>query len=1165
MKTKQKWIHTFHALLMVMCIMISIMPVTFLADTREIPEDAIFISTPEDILELAENCKVNTWSIDKTVVLNCDIDMSKYEFNGIPTFGGVFIGKGFSIKGLNMEAEGSVVGFFRYLQKTAIVENVNFEGNILPSGSSSIVGAVAGRNAGEIRNCSFKGNVSGNEQIGGLVGINETTGLIEDCSIGGIVYGNHFVGGVAGENHGVVRNTMNYAGVNTLSVQNSVALEDITMDSLMNTENASTTTDIGGIVGTNSGVIRACQNNGTVGYKSMGYNIGGIAGRQSGYIVDCVNHADVQGRKEVGGIAGHVEPNIVLSFSEDGLEKLQNQLQVVEGSVNNLKTNIQNEGAELQQQMAEVEQELSQVQDAAETLAGILDGEDQEESIQEATKLLSSIVKHFNNLVGLLNELSTSLEDSDSETQTEINTLISQLQTSMDNISKALETLNPESLNTIMTELSTLMTKLNELLSKIQSSNSDNENAATENNTNSTDFETALNTLKQNLEDFEKLLNSGDITKALEILSSIQTNLDELTKLIEEMEKSVEGLDPDKQSELQTILTQIQTSIDNIGKAFESQDLSSLKNIVTELSTLTKTLGELLDKLEEGYLEVQDTTKEWSESLEKMQTELNGLQSDFDKLQKILDSIEVDQPDAVMNDVGNSIGDLFTVLGNMGSSVDASSKNIKNALDAVMSDLDGVMDIADNLDETIQATIEDISEFDQIGDTLGKIANSKNYGSISGDYNIGGIVGLMGEETDLSTAENAEIIGSTSLNASYQMKAVVRGCKNEGKITANKQYAGGIAGQMMLGCILESVNLGNIDALNADYVGGIVGDSDTIIRNCSTKSVIAGDTYVGGIAGEANEVTDCYAFVQIAAATEKAGAVIGHTEELPIGDGSVVSGNIFFITGDSLGGIDGISYTGATDQVDLTTFLQIPNLDESFKTVNIRFCGEGQIDVTKTIAIGESFAMDQIPTLSVEEGDEFDWILVPAVTSEVLGMGEIAEDIYISEEALTEILFDQTYEVSFDAKGSVVSVADRTENNLSPLLAVGSFAKNTKLEMKDVLESETQVNGKDAIVNYEITLSNIGVKSLHFLLPEGAEADAVKLLVKDTSGKWTEREFIVEGSYIVFTFTEGDVGFALIKNAGTAMGQIGSVAIVAAVILVVLFLGNKLRKKSKQK
>lgn len=1293
MKNKKSLIHIFVALFLVLSMVISLVPVPFFASkmNHEIPEDAIYISSPEDLLGLAESCKVNTWSVDKTVVLTKDLDLSEYEFDGIPTFGGVFIGKGFTIKGINLKEDGSIVGFFRYLQKTAVVENINFEGDILPEGSQSIVGAIAGKNAGAIYNCSFKGTVAGNEQIGGLAGMNEATGVIEDCLVAGVVYGNHFIGGAAGENHGVIRNVTNYAQINTLSVQNTVALEDITLESLLYTESASTTTDIGGITGANSGVIRSCQNNGSVGYPHMGYNIGGITGRQNGYIVDCVNNADVQGRKEIGGIAGHVEPNIAIDFSEDGLEKLQEQLQVVEGSMSNLKNSVQKESAEMQQQMNQVEQELSHVKDATDALIEAVDVEDTANSIEEAGEILKDIVAHLNNLLSLIEKLSDSMEDLDPEIKVEIEVLVEQMKVSINNINKALESLDADAINTIITELGVLMDAVNALVNKIMPE--DTEDGNTDANNPYKKFSDKIKELQQEVEKLEKMLGALDLAEATKTIESIRTRLTNLVKIVERMSSLLEGVDTNTYTELKTLITQMQTSLDNISKYLENPTAESLAKIVEELNTLTSTLSEIakklndftekmgqlanewsilltefnaeliglqtdLDKLEKimdaidlvemgnsltkitsllnelliivdeisksleldpttqaevqalvlqiqtsinkineamnrldlsslttivsdlntlmktmsalaialekAYENVEDVTSDWPDILKEMKKEIKALQSDMNELQKILDEMNTDLPDAAINNMGDSMNGLFDALGMMGNSMDASTQHISDALNEVVKQLENAMGIVDNFDETIHAAVEDISDLDTIENTLGKIANSKNYGSITGEYNIGGIVGLMGEESDFSTAEQAVVSGSNSLNVAYQMRAVIRDCQNEGLILASKQNVGGIVGQMVLGCVLESVNLGNVNAINADYVGGIAGKSDAIIRNSSSKTVLAGDSYVGGIAGEAKEISDCIAFVKIAAVRENAGAIAGDVKELPSDTSALISGNVFFIAGNEYGGIDGISYVGATDKLDLSALLETPNLDAAFKSVNIRFKMKDQADVVKTIPVGESLPLDEIPTFTVEEGEEIDWELVPTVTEKVLGMNEIADITYISEQTLSNILFDQTYQVTFDVKGSVISASDRTESNLSILLAVGSFAKNTVLELQDVLASETKVKGKKAIANYEVSLSNPGVEKLHFLLPEGVKENEVKLFIKDTSGNWTERECIVEGSYLIFDFSSEDIGFALIKDNGTMIGKIATLAGIFIGLGFVISILIKMRKKQER-
>lgn len=166
----------------------------------------------------------------------------------------------------------------------------------------------------------------------------------------------------------MIRGCANYAAINTTPQQNSIELSDITMDSLTSTESANTVTDIGGIAGISGGVLRECDNFGDVGYRHMGYNIGGIAGTQSGYIADCENHGSVQGRKEVGGIVGQMEPASLIEYTEDTLQILRGQLDDLSGLVNQASGNAKTNANQISSQIGLLQDQTQTARDAVETL-----------------------------------------------------------------------------------------------------------------------------------------------------------------------------------------------------------------------------------------------------------------------------------------------------------------------------------------------------------------------------------------------------------------------------------------------------------------------------------------------------------------------------------------------------------------------------------------------------------------------------------------------------------------------------------------------------------------------------------------------------------------------------------------------------------------------------
>ena len=93
-------------------------------------EDGVFhIQTQVDLEELAELCRLDTWSQGKTVVLDNDLalDEDAESFLPIPTFRGTFQGEGHTISGLSLDGETSNAGLFDTLQADAVVNDLTVE------------------------------------------------------------------------------------------------------------------------------------------------------------------------------------------------------------------------------------------------------------------------------------------------------------------------------------------------------------------------------------------------------------------------------------------------------------------------------------------------------------------------------------------------------------------------------------------------------------------------------------------------------------------------------------------------------------------------------------------------------------------------------------------------------------------------------------------------------------------------------------------------------------------------------------------------------------------------------------------------------------------------------------------------------------------------------
>ena len=278
-------------------------------------QEVIEINTIKDFLTFADNCFLDVWSSNKMVVLNTDIDLSDTDFKSIQVFTGTFDGRNHTISGFLYDGDGYVAGLFRYIEKDGLVKNLKLKGDVIASDEKECIGGLCGVNYGTIKNCSFQGNVSGKNTVGGLVGINEGTGVIQNSFAGGSITGYYSTGGIVGKNHGELSYCTNHACVNNDSEW--VEEDDEMGVGLFLSINISESetelfsgVDTGGIAGYSDGVITKCANYSKIGYEHTGYNIGGIAGRGSGVVSSCTNLGEVYGRKDVGGIVGQMEPYI---------------------------------------------------------------------------------------------------------------------------------------------------------------------------------------------------------------------------------------------------------------------------------------------------------------------------------------------------------------------------------------------------------------------------------------------------------------------------------------------------------------------------------------------------------------------------------------------------------------------------------------------------------------------------------------------------------------------------------------------------------------------------------------------------------------------------------------------------------------------------------------
>jgi hypothetical protein len=262
----------------------------------------------------------NEW--DKHFKLMADIDLAGItgtDFNiiGMGTdnaFTGVFDGNGKTISNFGYTSvDELIVGLFGYVNSLATIKDVGLiDPNVSAGAESWGVGSLAGwLEEGTIINCYVEGgSVSGDEDVGGLVGFNQDTitdcyaicnvscnsgggvllgsniGAVTNCYSAGSVTGNEWVGGLLGSNAfgGEITNCFSTASVSGGEL-------------------------IGGLLGSNDffGMITNCYARGDV---SGNESVGGLAGENNSMfgfettITNCYSTGRVEGTSNVGGLVG---------------------------------------------------------------------------------------------------------------------------------------------------------------------------------------------------------------------------------------------------------------------------------------------------------------------------------------------------------------------------------------------------------------------------------------------------------------------------------------------------------------------------------------------------------------------------------------------------------------------------------------------------------------------------------------------------------------------------------------------------------------------------------------------------------------------------------------------------------------------------------------------
>lgn len=1014
-------------------------------------EGAVFtIKSPEDWAEFVRLSTRDVWSQGMTVELNADLDLSDSGSTPVPIFQGTFHGNGHTISGVSYTEKGSKIGLFRTLTQSAVVEDLTVTGTLEPQGTASSVGLLAGENYGTIRRCSAQGTVSGQEDVGGLVGLNGEEGLLLTCSSNAQVTGVTNAGGIAGQNLGTMDTCSNSGSINPQANQ------DIP-------------TNVGGIAGLSRGTIRDCSNSGVVGYSHLGYNMGGIAGLQSGEILRCSNAGLIQGRKDVGGIVGQFEPSTTLTYSDSPTQALSDSLGGLLDELSNLTNTLDAMAGRGIEDAQVIHDALTAIQDKTHSTGsqGHTDFQAMSDKLYDYTTSIHDNLTH----------LSNRLEQFNQDAEKELQTVLDQSDQLLDD----LQTLFSQADAGIQDSISVMERTLSDIRAQLQIIR-----------THRQALEQELDQLNDYIAQVAALVAEGRYDEALQFPFpnlSISEHLSAISAANQEIAQLATQL-PKQWSE---IYDRLSSSMKDTGKDMDKR-LSKLYDALDTLldlwSVLSKDVQNDLDAISQGSEQIRTLLKDYTDTL--------GNQ---------------------VQDAADEIDAQLTVIQNQADQMTQWAKEDRQAIhsssQAMLDRLEEVRQAVADLGKEPELTVTDLS--DQVEEGPGLIAECTCTAQVSGDTNVGGIIGTAAPELGDDPEATFDFGDLELLSDVYAtLRCVVRDCRFDGGVTVKNECGGGVAGRCEVGAILDCAARGSVE-VTGDYCAGIAGRTRGKILRCAALVDLTGESWLGGIAGFGQDISGCRSMVQADSQGEYLGAIAGQAE----GD---LSDNFYLF--EDLAGLDSVDRAGLAQGLDFDAFSQLSGIPEDFLTFSYQFKVDGKIVAEVPFAYGADLDLTKVPQAPERDGEFGQW----------------------PQFSTTNLRRSQVIEAQFASPTS--ALADR--EGVAQLLAEGTFAPDASLTV-----AQAELPGRDAVDaqpvsawNYTVTGSQSDTVTLR-LRTDGAEHPAAALY---QDGSWVRAESSLDGSYLVLEApVQGQV--VLLDEGGLSplifvLGGAGLAALLAVLWLI---------------
>ncbi len=476
------------------------------------------------------------------------------------------------------------------------------------------------------------------------------------------------------------------------------------------------------------------------------------------------------------------------------------------------------------------------------------------------------------------------------------------------------------------------------------------------------------------------------------------------------------------------------------------------------------------------------------------------------------------------------LGGLTSSINGLSSQATMLNSAANGAAGALASDVRAINSKCNELADTMLDAVASSGASDIISDTsladidavtLGKVSGCENTGAVYGDINTGGVAGSMAVEYALDPEDDVSAHLSGSYRRQYEYKAIVQQCVNTGAVTAKRSYAGGICGRMDLGLITDCEGYGSAASENGSYVGGIAGVTGAVVRSSYAKCTLSGKRYVGGIVGSGiaeeagggtSTVAGCYSIVEITDCQQYSGAVSGSD-----------SGDFLenYYLSDTLAGINRQGYAGRAEPISFDRLAAVPGLPEEMTQFTLRFVADGETLLTRKFSYGASFSGSDIPAPPEKEGYSVRW----------------------DREDFTSLHFDTTVTAVYEPYTPALASAQLRESGRPVFLVEGQFTDGDAVsvsaetptpeafhvlsgslgeKIREYLSCLSDGRLPQSTANREVleqwslrfTGSAPSSRTVRYLAPEGGKH--LRIYVRTDGGGWQSTAYDTVGSYLTF-------------------------------------------------